>query len=446
MTDHDQNPTPPGPFRTTVEAPEPWQRVIRAEVSRDYYDREYATRLKQAVKSHQKPGFRKGRTPKALVEKEMGGLLRMETVESLVPKAWMSAVLEHKLAPLTDPQLENLEFEDGGPLKFDLVVEVRPEITLQSIDDIPVKRRAVEVRDEDVDDVLTRLRESRATFASVARPSRTDDQITLDLVPGAWEGQSEGGQVIADQKFVLGSPNNMDAFNEGLVGLAAGDEKDVEVSYPDDHPNESLKGQTVTFTCRIKEVAEKALPQLDDELAASVSAGKTLDGLRDEIRADLTREAERRVAGELDAQVRDALIARHDVPVPPSMLDGYLKSSLEELRQRNARMGRATSPEEEQAYREQGRPHAEKALRGMLLLEAVRRQEDIKVADEDVDARIGEIAAENGFDVEKYREFVNSGDERQRLEYDLLERRTYDFLLSRAVFEDVPADTEIFKE
>ena len=446
MSDTQPNDAPRGPILTTVETPESWRRVVKAEVSREAYDKEYASRLKKAVKSHQKPGFRKGRTPKALVEKELGDLLRMDTVEALVPRAWMSAVIEHKLNPITDPSLENLEFGEEGPLKFDLVVEVRPEITVGDLDGIAVKRRAVAVTDSDIDDVLKRLQESRAAFEKVDRASQTDDQITLDLVPGAWEGQSDSGKVIADQKFVLGSPNNMTEFNEGLIGVAAGQEKEILVVYPADHPNASLKGQSITFTCQIKEVAAKALPELNDELAGEISGGKTLAELRDEIRADLGKEAQRRVAGELDRQIQAELIRRHNVDLPPSMVQKYLESGLQEMHRRNAQFGRPSDPQDDQEYLEAGKPHAEKALRGMLLLEAVRQQNGIQVTAADVDERIEEIAAENGFDVEKYRDFVNSGDEKERLEYDLQERKTYDFLLSRAVIEEVSADTEVLAE
>lgn len=128
------------------------------------------------------------------------------------------------------------------------------------------------------------------------------------------------------------------------------------------------------------------------------------------------------------------------------MVDKYLESGLAELHQRNLRVGRANTGQEDATYREEGRPHAERALRGMLLLEAVRRQEEIKADKEAVDERIAEIAAENGFEVDRYREFVDSGDERERIEYDLLERRTYDFLLSRAAVQDVPADTDVLSE
>ena len=136
---------PSAGISTTVEAPESWKRVVKVEIDRTRFDKEYDSRLKKAAKSHQKPGFRKGKTPRAVVERELGDYIRSETVEDLVPKAWMTAVLEHKLAPVNDPALENLDFADDGPLRFDLVVEVRPEITLGDLDAMPVRKRAVEV-------------------------------------------------------------------------------------------------------------------------------------------------------------------------------------------------------------------------------------------------------------------------------------------------------------
>jgi len=435
-----------GPIRTTVESPESWQRVVKAEVERSLFDQEYSRRLKQAAKAHQRPGFRKGRTPKAVVEKEMGDMLRMETMEALVPKAWMAAVLEHKLAPITDPALENLEFGDEGPMRFDLVVEVRPDVELGDYEGFSVKKRAAEVSDGDVDEVLGRLRESRAVFEMVDREAGEGDQLTIDLIPGAVDGQPDEARKIEDQKFILGSPNNLPAFNEELTGSAAGQERDVTVVYPDDHPNDSLRGQTMLFHCEIKEVAAKTLPELDDEFAGAVAEGKTLEQMQQDIRADLLKDTDLRIGRELDRQILAELVRRHDVSLPPSMVQRYLESGVEELHRRNLQSGRPNSDEEDKQYLDSGRPHAENALKGMLLMEAVRQKEEIKVTDEDVDERIVEIATENGFDVDRYREFVNSGDEKERLEFDLQERRTYDLLLSRAVIEDVPADTEVFAE
>ncbi|MBK8165841.1 MAG: trigger factor [bacterium] len=434
------------PIITTVESPEPCRRVIRAEVARSVYDREYADRLKKAARTHQRPGFRKGHTPKAVVEREVGDLLRMEAIEAIVPKAWVSALLEHKLSPVTDPALGNLEFKDEGPLTFDLTVEVRPEITLGDLSGLSVRRRQVAVADDDVERVIERLREARAGWETVDREGRQGDQVTLDLVPGDDAGAFDESRLIADQRFVLGAEHNLPEFNERLDGSAAGNERIVEVSYPADHSNPALAGRAVKFRCLVKSVAQKQLPEVDDAFAAACGPVQDVAGLRADIRKDLEKDAARRVRQELDVQLQAELLKRHEVPLPASMVDKYLDSGLEELHQRNLRLGRPDSREQDAEYREQGRPHAERALRGLLLLEAVRRQEGIKADKEEVDERIAEIAAENGFEVDRYREFVDSGEERERIEFDLLERRTYDFLLSRAAVRDVPADTDVLSE
>jgi len=436
----------PEPISTVIESPEPWKRVVKARIDRSHFDQEYSNRLKKAAKSHHKPGFRKGRTPRAVVEKEMGDLIRTETVEALVPRAWMAALMEHKLAPVNDPTLENLDFGEEGPLKFDLVVEVRPEIELGDIDGLSVKRREAEVADKDVDQVLDRLRESRAVYEKVDRASSKDDQVLLDLIPAGPEGDFPEEGKILDQRFILGSPNNMAAFNEELLDCSAEQEKTVTVQYPSDHPNEGLKGRSMVFRCRIKEIAAKSVPDLDNEFAGAVAEGKTLKDLRDDIRADLEKESAKRIEQEMDRQVQTELVDRHDVSLPPSMVSRYLASGLEDMHKRNAQLGRPESGEEDREYLEAGKPHAEMALKAMLIFEEVRKKEDIKVTVEDVDERIEELALENGFDVDRYREFVNSGDEKERIEYDLLERRTYDFLLSRAEIETVPADTDVFAE
>jgi trigger factor len=331
-------------------------------------------------------------------------------------------------------------------LKIDLAVEVKPEIEARDYEGLPVRRRKVEVSDQDVDDFVERLRESRAVHEKVDRPAEIGDQILLDLEPDSEMDGSEGRHVIENERFELGAPSNMEAFNAELVGVSAGDERTVTVEYPAEHPNEKLRGRSITFTCRIKEVAAKTLPEVDDAFAANLAPGKTLLELRTDIRQDLQKEIERRVAAELDQQLAAELAKRNDVPLPPSMVEKYLERGVEEMHRRNAQSGAPADPEQDREYREAGRPHAEKALSVMLLLEAVRRQEDIKVEDSDVDERIGEIAREHGYEVDAFREFMKSGDERDHLEYDLLERRTYDFLLSRAEIEDVPADTDVLAE
>jgi trigger factor len=429
----------PQPFRLSVESPDPCRRVIKVEVPRAEYDRQYQQRLTAAVRGHQRPGFRKGKTPRAIVEKELGGRLRAETFEGLVPRAYRAAVIEHGLHPITEPVLENLVFEEDRDLAFDLAVEVRPEITAEGYDGLRVEKRAVAVADEEVDEVVARLRESRALWETAARPAQAGDQVVLDLVPRLDDGSLDEPRRAAGQRVLVGDEQNLPAFNEVLPGVEAGLERDVTIDYPEDYPNPALRSRTVTFLLQVAEVQHKVLPEVDDAFAARLQEGQTLLELRGRIREGLAAEAERRVAEDLDAQVLEQLLARNEVPVPPSLVETWLRSALEDLRRRQQQQGGPMNEEQEKQVREAYRPLAERQIRGMFLLEAVRRQESITVGDEEVEDRIAAIAAEHGFDLEKYRAFLEQGEERQRIRQDLLERKTYDFLLSRAEIVAAPA-------
>jgi len=430
------------PFQTQVTEPEVWQRVIKVEVSRAYFDQEYARRLHRAAKDHVRPGFRKGKAPKAVVERELGDQLRAQTLEHVVPQAFKAAIVEHDLVPITDPVVENLVFEPDKPLSFDMTIEVRPKIVARDFEGLPITRREAKVNDSDVDDVLERLRQSRAVFEKIDRAAQKGDWVLLDLTPVGEDGEPDTAKTAKDQRLELGSENNFPAFNEQITGAEAGDRRRIEITYPDDHTNAELKGKTVVFDCLVQQVEQKALPELDDAFAAGLQEGKTLLDIRLSIREDLLKEEEARIDREMDEQIVDLLIERNDLAVPPSLVEQYLKSGLEELHGRNAQMSRPVSEEEDERYREVTRPVAERILKGMFIMEAIRRQESLEVTDEEVAERIDQIARENNFDPEKYREWVAQGSERDRILHGLEERKTFDFLLSRAEMKESEAAGE----
>jgi trigger factor len=439
MTETHEQSAKPSPFNTQVEEPEVWKRVIKVEVSRRYFEQEYGRRLRAAVKEHVRPGFRKGKTPKATVEKELGARLRAQTVEHVIPQAFKAAIVEHELVPITDPRVENLVLDEDQPFTFDMIVEVRPKITARDYDGLTVQRRAPMVESAEVDAVLSRLQESRAIFEDVDRPAQNGDRIVLDIVPLDEDGEPEEQGLATDQKLLLGDENNLPAFNEAFTDVRPDEERSVTVRYPDDFHNRQLRGNEVSYRCQIKAVQQKQLPELDDAFAAGFQEGQTLLEMRSAIRADLLREEEARIQRELEEQLVDHLIARNDISVPPSLVEQYLQSGLEELHGRNAQQGRPNTTEEDAQYRATTQPVAERILKGMFIMEAIRRQESIQVSDEEVDARITEIAEQHNFELEKYRDYVARGGERDRIVHGLEERKTFDFLLSRAVIEEQAA-------
>jgi len=424
-----------GPFKLTVSEPETWKRVLEVEIDRTYFEDEYAKNLRQARKAHARPGFRKGKVPLTMVEQDLGGEVRMDTLEKVVPRAYQAALVEHKLVPVSDPVMDDLKMEDGEPVKLSLAVEVRPEIEARDYDDLPLKEVEAELPAGAVDETLERLRDSRAAWDPVDRAAAGGDQLKVDITPLDDEGRAQEDKIARDYVFVVGAEGNFEAFDEAMTGTATGDERDVTVTYPDDYTNEELGGQTITYHLVVKEVLEKQSPELDDAFAASLKDGQTLLELRTSIHDELLAEEQKKAEYEVRERIVDLLVERNPVELPPSLVERYLDSSLEEMKQRSAYMNETPTEAQLDAYRETGRPRAERSIKAMVILEAIRRQEDIAPTDAQVTARIDEIAEKSGFPPEGYREYVKSNGDDERIRHDLSDEMTFAFLKSRAKFE-----------
>lgn len=426
--------TAQSPFTLSVQAPETWKRVIGVSIDRAWFDGEYARNLGAARRGHARPGFRKGKVPLAMVEKDLGGEVRMETVEQVLPRAYRAAVLEHKLVPVADPELTDLKLEEQGPVLMELSVEVRPDVVARDYLELPLVRNEVKLADGAVDEALEGLREGRAVWEHVERTAAPGDRLKTDIVPEATDGEPEPAGPVRDYVFELGAEGNFAEFDAELTGAAAGDERRVTVTYPGDYGNERVRGRTVSYLVTVKDVQARRLPDLDDAFAAAVKEGQTLLelrlALRDELLAGETRRAE-----QLERErIVDLLIERNPVEPPPSLVEEYLTAGVNEMKQRSAYLGRPVDEQDEQRYRESGRTWAERALKAMLILEAVRRQEEIAVTPQEVEARIAAIAAENGFPAEDYLAYVRQHHEDERIEQDLAEQKAFDFLRARAAY------------
>ncbi len=423
------------PFKTTVESPESWKRVIHVEITADHFQSTYAAKLREARKSHVRPGFRKGKVPMAMVEQDLGGEVRMDTLDALMPKAYQAAMVEHGFWPVSDPQLDDLKMDEGEPVTLDLSVEVRPEVEARDYDDLPLTTRSAELEDDAVDKALERIREGRSTWETVERAAASGDQVRVDITPLDDAGEPEADKLVEGYQFEVGNENNFDVFNEALDGAAVGDDREATVTYPDDYATEELKGRTVTYRLTLREVKERNAPELDDAFASSMEEGQTLLELRKKIRDELMKEAERKVDFETREEIVDKLLERNEVDLPPAMVSEYLDSSVEEMKQRATMYGQTMTAEQIAGYRETAKPDAERTLRAMFVLESIRKQESIEVTDEDVDGRIEEIAAENNFPADSYREYMTKNGEIDRIRHELSETRTFDFLKSRAKFD-----------
>ena len=426
--------TAPSPFTLSVQSPESWKRVIGVEIDRAWFDGEYARNLGAARRGHARPGFRKGKVPLAMVEKDLGGEVRMETVEQVLPRAYRAAVLEHKLVPVADPELTDLKLEEQGPVHLELSVEVRPDVVARDYLELPLTRTAVELADGAVDEALAGLREGRAVWERAERAAAAGDRLKADIVPQAQDGEPDPAGPVRDYLFELGAEGNFAEFDAALTGAVAGDERRVTVTYPADYGNERVRGRTVGYLVTVKEVQARNLPELDDAFAAAMKEGQTLLELRLSLRDELLAEETRRVEQLERERIVDLLLERNPVEPPPSLVEEYLAAGVNEMKQRSAYLGRPVTGQDEERYRESGRAWAERSLKAMLVLEAIRRQEEIAVTPAEVEARIAAVAAENGFPAEDYLAYVKQHHEDERIAQDLAEQKAFDFLRARAAY------------
>src|SRR3972149_6282940 len=237
--------------------------------------------------------------------------------QRLIPEVYRQALAETQLHPVEDPDFHDVTLEEGAPLKFTAVVEIKPAIALGTYTGVTVQHAPVPVTDEDLEKALEHLREQHAEFRSVERPAAAGDLVIVDytLTPEGLEPRREQGYA-----FLVGSQAVLAEIDEAVIGLAAGGEREARIRLPDDHRRVDLRGKGGVATVRVVEVKEKALPALDGEFAKGVGGEQNLEGLKTAVRKELEAQRERENRRALEDKVVDALLAQHEFQVPEAMV------------------------------------------------------------------------------------------------------------------------------
>src|SRR5918997_3979447 len=262
-----------------------------------------ARALKYYAKRARVPGFRPGKAPDTVVRKRFGDAIRQTVLEEVIRESWETAKTNESLKPITDPAIRNLKFEEGSPIEFELHVEVRPELTLERVGGFRVERRETTVADSAVDEQLARLQEQKAAWIPVEGVKPSPGQMVRVEVATIENGVAAAAQ---PHDLVLGDNQAIPELEERIMSLLPGETTETEVKFPDDHPDESRRGQTRRVRIALHEVKRQEVPPLDDALAREVGDFESLDALRAAIRQDLEREAAR----EADANVRQQLLGQ----------------------------------------------------------------------------------------------------------------------------------------
>jgi trigger factor len=380
------------------------------------------------------PGFRKGHVPRNLVKLHFADEVRREVAQRLIPEVYRRAVADTGLQPVEDPDLQEVTLEEGAPLRFTAVVEVKPAITLGEYRGVAVQHEAAAVTEEDVERALAALQEQHAEFRSVERPAAPGDLVVIDYTL-AVEGMEPRAQ--PGYAFVVGGQEVLPEIDAAVVGLAAGGAREVSLRFAPDAKREELRGKAGTAAVRVVEVKEKALPALDDEFARGVGQYAGLDELRAAVRKELEVRREHDNRHALETKVVDALLARHDFEVPEAMVLRQTAHQIEHAREGLRRQG--VDPDQVRwdydRLAAELRPGALRTVRRALLLEAIARREGLAPSEEEVEAEVERIARASRRPAAAVRRLMERSGDLEQLRYSLREARTMDFLIQHARVE-----------
>jgi trigger factor len=414
--------------------------VLEIEVPRDDVRQRYERTLTRVARETQVPGFRKGRVPKAIVLQRLGhDYIRSETLNDALPEWYEQALDSSGVAAVSVPEVDFTgDFSEDADFAFTAKVQVRPTAVPGEYKGLAVPKRSAEVTDEQVDAQLTLLQERFASLKPVEeRPVQHDDFVLIDL-EGFTDGEPIEGAKAEDYMAQVGQGTLIPGFEENLTGIAIGEEKQFDLTFPTDYGAEELAGKPATFKVKVKEIKEKVVPELGDDFAKDSSEFETLDELRADIRQRLEATQAAEVEREFRAAVIDAVVQNASVTVPSAMIDRQAHNLYHELESTVGEQGmtmdvylgalQKTAAEVEAELR----PRAEFMVKRQLVLEAISAAEDIVVSDDELKERIKADAAGLERDPEQLISDVYAAGRQELIRDELQMIKTVDFLVAQA--------------
>ena len=382
-------------MRSSFELLGPWERKLSVEVPPEEVgetvDRAYRTLTTRArVK-----GFRPGKVPRAVLERLYGDRIRHEVIQALVERTYDQAVREHHLEPVSEPVVEPEKLEPGQPWRYTARVEVRPPVAVPAWRGFILVKPDTTIEESAVVERIERLAEAQAQLVAEDEATRLarGHYAVLDYAGTIDGAPFQGGQGTG-ATIEIGSGSFVPGFEEQLEGMAKGETREIEVTFPEGERRGELAGKRARFRVTLQEIKRKVVPAIDDELAKDVGGFATLDALRRKVREDLQAETEQEARQALRDQTRETLVASNPVDAPPALVEREFRSMVEGMRRRLAAQG--VSMEQmglsAGALEKDWRPRAEASVKASLLLDQIAREEGITVGPEAIDERLREIA------------------------------------------------------
>jgi trigger factor len=416
------------------------RRELELEIPAEEVTKASEKVAKEFAKMARVPGFRPGKAPISLIKRRFAEDIKSEVLQNLVPETVEKAVAEQKLSPVSQPQVDKLEFKEGEPVKFRASFDVLPEFTLANYKNLEIEMPEMNLTDEDVAKALAEMQQRAAAFTPVeGRAVQNDDFVQVKL-----NGTPEGGGEPLQAESVLchvGAEETMEPFNENLRGANVGDHKDFDVNYPADYPDPKLAGKLFHYSVDVLGVKTKQLPELNDEFAKDVSDATSLEELKTKIRESLEHERAHRQKDLQREKVIGELVKLHDFPVPESLVEHQMDVRLERVVRSLAQQG--VDPRQVNvdwaSLRHRQEEGAKEDVKAELVIDRIATEEKIEVTDEELDHEIEHMAGHSGESAEAFRARLTKQGALDRMKAKLRSDKTIDWLAQNASVKTVAA-------
>ena len=391
------------------------------------------------------PGFRKGKAPRKMVESMYGATVFYEdAVNEIFPDIYTKAIVEQELKAVGSPSVSNMDTPDKGGVVLTIETELYPEVTLGQYKGLEVPKREVKVEESEVDAEVNRMAERNARIETVDRAAANGDTVVIDFEGFVDDKPFQGGKA-EDYSLTLGSGSFIPGFEDALVGAVAGEERDVNVTFPEDYSAKELAGKPAVFKCKVHEVKESIKPELDDEFAKDVSEFDTLDALKDDIRTRFTKSRTEQNERAFESAAVQMAAANMTCNIPACMIDEQVDHQIEQFAYQLQSQGMKMEDYVKMvggdlsSLRASMRPMAEQTVRSDILLSEIAHAENLEVTDEEVEEELKKLAEQYQMELDKVKAAVDTA----AVKSDLMGRKAAKLITDSAV---AVAPTEAKKE
>jgi trigger factor len=411
------------------------KKKVNVEIAEDQVTREVDSFYDELRRKAKIRGFRPGKVPRNILERHFKDYAKVEVIQKLIENTYPAALSETNLHPVSNPMIDPGELENGKPFQYSATIEVKPEIKLEGYVGLNIEGKKEGAKDEEVEERLKNLQNLHAQLKTIseARPVQSGDFVILDYEARVENKPLEEGKAI-DFAVEVGSGRFIPEFEEKIIGLKAEEEKDLEISFPEDYGYKKWAGKTISFHVKIKEIKEKVLPALDDEFAKDLGDYSSLEEFKLKLKVEIEKEKEKALERQLKDQMVDQLLQANSFEIPDSLVEEQAKALASDTKLRLASQGvdlKNLGVSEEKLQHDY-REMATKQVRTFLILEKIAHQEGITVTDGETEDHLREISERihQKFDVVK-RYYEKNG-LIPEVKAGIMSEKTLNFLLQKA--------------